>query len=464
VRRALALVLGLTALCLALAGPGGAQVVTLRGVPTQRLVEGPQLAGERVAWSQETCLSGCRSLASNGSDRFEIFSAGPAGPAQRLFRARTVHGASGPDSFSESYPFLLSEQVLATTHISLTGAEADIDARGEAELRAGPPGGVRSLLLSCRSNAFAFVGVAPVALDGSRLAYDPDPCDGVDRIVVRDLTTGATQTLPKPSGGSDLDLRGRFVAWIEGTHPATRLVVYDLGAGARAYSAQADRVHALDLDSDGTVAAVNGQMNDLCVAGSLLRYSAADPGPVDLGVDVCATDVRIEAGRIFFIGWEGFTRTLRLIETDGSVHDLVRFGRVDPGRFDVEGERVAWAARNCSGGETIFTATLAEAPVSAGSINCRVRFRSGIARVRRGIVTVRLRCPRGCGGELSLRHMGASAFSLLPGEDAVRIRLRPGARARFARRGSLEALAKVVTHNRAGDRHARSRAVTLVAR
>jgi hypothetical protein len=46
----------------------------------------------------------------------------------------------------------------------------------------------------------------------------------------------------------------------------------------------------------------------------------------------------------------------------------------------------------------------------------------------------------------------------------VRVRLSRRARERLQRRGSLQALAKIVTRNRAGDRHARSRAVTLVAR
>lgn len=40
--------------------------------------------------------------------------------------------------------------------------------------------------------------------------------------------------------------------------------------------------------------------------------------------------------------------------------------------------------------------------------------------VRRGVATVALRCPRGCGGELSLRHMGRADFSLLRGEEEVR--------------------------------------------
>jgi hypothetical protein len=463
VRSALALAL---ALGLWLAAPAGAQVVTLRGFPGPRLVQGPELAGPRVAWSQGTCLRGCREFASSSTDRFEIFSAGRSGQARRLFRARTNHGGSGPDTSSESYSFLLSEQVLATTHISLNGAEADIDAFGAAELRAGVPGTPGELLLSCGSNSFAFMGVAPVALDGSRLAYDPDPCDGTARLVVRDFATGATQTLPEPAGGAHLRLRGRFVAWVEGSGPAAaRLVVHDLDAGATAYSAPADRVLALDLDSDGTVAAVNGQMTDVCPAGRLLRYSVAAPMPVDLGVRACATGVRIDAGRIVFLGWEGFTRTLRAMDPGGAVEDLVRFGRVLPGGFDVRGDRLAWAARDCGGGEAIFTAALAQAPLSAGSINCRARFRSGVVPVRRGLATVRLRCPRGCGGELRLRHLAAArGFSLLRGEREVRLRLRPRARARLERLGSLRAIARLVTWNRAGDRQARSRAVRLVAR
>jgi hypothetical protein len=230
-----------------------------------------------------------------------------------------------------------------------------------------------------------------------------------------------------------------------------------------AYSAPADGVRAFHLDTDGTVAAVTGRASRPCSTGRLLRYSVAAPGPSEIDVPVCATGVRIDAGQIVFIGWEGFRRTLRLVTPDGGTRDLVRFGRVRPGDFDAEGERLAWAARACSGGEAIFTGTLAQAPESAGSINCRARFRSGTVPVRRGVATVRLTCPRGCGGELRLRHMGAAHFSLLRREREVKVRLGPRARARLERRGSLAALAKLVTRNRAGDRAARSRAVTLFA-
>ena len=438
-------------------GAAAAQVVTLRPFPGPRLAEGPQLVGERVAWSQTRCLTGCSLGASNTTGLFEIFSAPGEGRPRRLFRARTEGAQSGPDAGHESYSFLLSEQILATVHETLVSYEAETDSYGKAALRAGGPEGPRELLVNCRSGSY--VGPPPVALDGNRLAYDPDPCDELARLVVRDFATGETLALPEPAGGAHLALRGRFVAWIG----EARLVVFDLTAGRVAYSAPAVDVRALDLDADGTVAAVSGRPRRPCSTGRLLRYSLAAPGPADLG-PACATGVSIDGGRIVHLGWEGFFRTLRAVGSDGTAQDLVRFGRVRPGRFDFRGERLAWSARDCGGGEAIFTARLAETPLDAGSINCRARFRSGVVPVRRGIATVRLRCPRGCGGELSLRHMGRRDFSLLRGETDVRVRLRRDARVRLERRGSLEALAKIVTFNRAGDRSARGRAVTLVAR
>jgi hypothetical protein len=241
-------------------------------------------------------------------------------------------------------------------------------------------------------------------------------------------------------------------------------VVHDLMTGTTAYSAPAAGVRALDLDVDGTVAAVSGEPRRPCATGRLLRFSVAAPEPADLG-PACATGVVIDGGRIVYLGWDGPTRTLRLSGPDGGGRDLVRFGRVRPGSFDFGGERIVWAARDCGGDKGIFRATLAEAPLGLGSVKCRARFGSGVVPVRRRIAIVRLRCPRGCDGELSLRHMGRRWFSLLPREpNVVPVRLRRDVWDRLKRLGSLPALAKMVTYNRAGDRQARSRGVTLVAR
>jgi hypothetical protein len=436
-------------------------VSTLRPSPGPELTQGPQLAGPRVAWSQTRCLTSCDiDFPSETDALYEVRSAGEAGAARRVFRARTSGSFSGPNFGYDRYSFLVSEEALVTVHRTFTGDELDGES-GRVAVRAGLSGMPRPVLVNCSAPFFS--GAAPLALDGSRLAYDPDPCDELPRLVVRDLAGGATTALPEPAGGEQIRLRGRFVAWIDGEGAAARLVVHDLVAGIAAYTAPAAGVLALDLDADGTVAAVTGRPSRPCSTGRLVRYSVAAPAPADLG-PACATGVGVDAGRIVFLGWEGTTRTLRLLGPDLTVRDLVRFGRVRPGPFDFEAERLAWAARDCGGGEAIFLAGLADAPLNAGSINCRARFRSGVVPVRRGLATVRLACPRGCGGELSLRHMGAREFSLPRGESEVRIRLSRRARARVERAGSLAALAKLVTRNRAGDRQARSRAVRLVAR
>jgi hypothetical protein len=461
VRRVLAPVVLLLALCVA--PPAVAQVVTLRAFPGAQLSQGPQLVGERVAWSQELCVRGCETdFASEVAEVYEVRSAGADGRVRRVFRARTSGAFSGPNFGFDFYSFLHSEQVLATLRHRLSGDEFDVESGG-VSLRAGAPGGGRELLAQC-DLAPSFDARTPVAVNGNGVVFDPEPCDGVSRFVLRDFATGATQPLPAPADAvSEVRLRGRFAAWVESDGMAARLVVHDLTAGTPAYSAAVSGVADFDLDADGSVALVTGDPRRPCRTGRLLRSSVAAPAPADLG-PACATGVRIEAGRIVFLGWEGFTRTLRAVGPDGGAEDLVRFGRVRPGDFDLDGERIAWAARDCGGGQAIFSARLAEAPLEAGSINCRVRFASGTVRVRRGLATVRLTCPRGCGGELILRHMGRRDFSLLRGEREVRVRLSRRARDRVERRGSVQALAKIVTRNRAGDRQARSRAVTLVAR
>jgi hypothetical protein len=441
------------------AAPGAAQVVTLRQHPGPSLRHGPVIVGEQVAWSQEGCIRGCGDYDFAATDSlYEIRTAGD-GVARTLFRGREIR-ASGSQSILRTFSFLASDQALVTLRSTSTTDSVGDETAGLV-VRAGAPGARRPVLVDCRAEYLA--GEARVALDGNRLAYDPDPCDEVPRLVVRDLGTGETTALPEPAGGGLLELHGRFVAWTATSSGEPRLVVHDLVAATTAYSAPNPGLTALDLDADGTVAAVSGQPRRPCATGRLLRYSVAAPAPADLG-PACATDVAIDAGRVFFLGWDGPARTLRVLNPAGAVEDLVRFGRVRPGDFDVEGGRLAWAAHACTGDAAIFTAAVAETPHDAGSINCRARLRPAVVPVRRGVATVRLSCPRGCAGELSLRRAGRREFSLMPGEREVRIRLWRHARARLERRGSLETLAKAVIFSRAGERRVDRRAVTLVAR
>jgi hypothetical protein len=465
VRRFAAAVVVLAGLCFAgpaFAEPAAAPWLRLLPDPGPSLAHGPFVLGGQTVWAQERCVRGCSSGAFSPIETETLYlikSVGDAG-SRIIARLRLSRYSSGGPSFAyETVSFLASEQALVTLRVKRTGDEG-----GESSgvvVRAGAAETRRPLLVDCSADEAS--GYAPVALDGNRVAYDPDPCDDLARLVLRDLGSGETVALPEPAGGRLLSLRGRFVAWVAGGGADARLVVHDLVTGITAYAAPAAGVRALDLDADGAVAAVSGEPRQPCATGRLLRYSVAAPEPADLG-PACATRVVIDGGRIVYLGWEGPTRTLRLSGPDGG-RDLVRFGRVRPGSFDFAGERVVWAARDCGGDNGLFRATLAEAPLGAGSVNCRARFEPGVVPVRRRLAIVRLRCPRGCAGELSLRHMGRQWFSLLTGEaKVVRVRLRRDVWDRLKRLGSLPALARMVTFNRAGDRQARSRRVTLVAR
>ena len=433
-----------------------AALVVLAPFPGPALTEGPQLAGDRVAWSQTDCLEGCTLFSSQDTKRYEVRAVGPGGRAT-VFAKRLTSARSGPNFAVDHFDFLLSEQVLATVKRTFRGDEVEGES-GRVRLRAGPPGAARRTLASC-SELF-FDTLTPVALEGSRIVFPPDPCEETPKLVLRDLASGATQPLPDPAERvSEVRLRGGFVAWIE----PGRLVAHDLAAGTTR-SAALPGLTALDVDTDGTVAAVAGDPEDPCAGGRLYRWAADAPAPAELALPVCASGVRIDRGRVVVLGRDGFFRTLQSVGPGGEVEDLVRFGRVIASGFDARDGRIAWTERDCGGGEAILTAPLIGAPLSAGSINCRARFRRGAVPVHGALARVRLSCPRGCAGELSLRHAGRREFALSSSEREVRVRLRLPARRRLARLGSLETVAKLVTRNRAGDRHARSRAVTLVAR
>jgi hypothetical protein len=459
---ALAAVLVLSALPVAAAE---AQVVMLRPHPGPKLEQGPQLSGARVAWSQHVCLRGCGDFPPSTEGRVEILSARPQGRRDLLlFRAKRLGSFSGPNVGYSSDFFEISERALALSNVVTTHDDLEGD-RSEVRLRAGLLGERRALLVDCSANR-NLARPPPIALDGHRIAYDPDPCDDAARVILRDLATGASVSLPEPAGGAHLRLRGRYAAWIEGANASARLVVHDLLAGAAAYSSPAPGVTDLDLDTDGTVAAVTGERDPRrsCPPGRLVRYPAAAPAPEDLG-PACAASVRIAGGRIAFLAPEGLTRSLRQWGPDEAMRDLVRFGRALPGGFDFDGTRLVWSERDCGGGQAIFMARRALAPVDPLPLNCRARFgRAAAVAVRHGVASVPLACPRGCGGELRLRHMARRDFSLLrDDEPVVRLRLNRRALERLRRRGSLEAHAVLVTYNRAGERQARRRAITLVA-
>jgi hypothetical protein len=106
------------------------------------------------------------------------------------------------------------------------------------------------------------------------------------------------------------------------------------------------------------------------------------------------------------------------------------------------------------------------------NVDCPVTATGGRIRASRGgAVTVRLACPEGCGGGVSLGRRGsASAYALetpfagQPGTVRVKLKLRRPARRKLLREGRLSArIYGTRSDLRGGDSKRFSRAVTLLA-
>jgi hypothetical protein len=447
-RTGLALVLVLAVLALpssAVAAP----VVTLRPFPGPELKEGPFITSGGVGWAQARCISDCADQELGESDElYLIRSRGPAGRTRTLFRARERHDASGPNPLQESHSAWLSPQGLAV----LRRRSDD-----RVTLRAGRPGGALEQLFDC-----ALLGGADdvsVALDGGTLLYEPDPCSAPVRLAVRDLSSGQTRLVPlaEPDNPGALHLRGRFAGWLRYQQGGPHLVVFDLETGTEVYTASFDPPPLpadWALGADGTLAAATERRSGrgLC-RRRLVWYSVAEPVRHELSVRACDNRVRIENGRIFFVGPRAGGRFLRSVSLGGSVDDHVRFGRVLHRDFDVFGARIAWAVRDCGGGDVVFGGRLGGRVPGVGPVACPTRLAPGPAPVRNGRAGVRLECPRGCSGGLMLTRAGRlladDTFDLPRGGGTVRLQLRPAARRIVERDGSLSVRAAVRSRDRA---------------
>jgi hypothetical protein len=440
VRAALAWVLVVLAVP---ASAGAAPVVTLRSHPGPELREGPFITGAGVGWTQARCIENCADPELGESDELYLIRAsGAGGRIRTLFRTRVRHNASGPNPVQESYSAWLSPNGLAVLRGGSDGGLA---------LRAGRPGGVLERLFEC---SFDGADDVPVALDGRTLVYEPDPCSPPVRLAVRDVPSGETRviSLEEPDNPGSLRVRGRFAAWQRYQPGGLHVVVFDLASGTPAYVAAIEPPVDWTLGEDGTVAATTGSSRSLC-DGRVSWYSVAEPVRHELPIPACIDRVRIENRRIFFVGPRAGARFLRSVSLAGDTEQHVRFGRVLHRSFDVRGARVAWAARDCGGGDAVFRGRLAGDVLNVGPVGCPTRFAPGPGAVRRGRVEVRLECPRGCSGALALvRHgrlLSEDEFGRPRGRRTVTLGLSPATRRLLERRGSLRVRAALTARDRA---------------
>lgn len=124
---------------------------------------------------------------------------------------------------------------------------------------------------------------------------------------------------------------------------------------------------------------------------------------------------------------DGSPRALASVRGDGGGAHVIARGRFRHPRglaADASG-RVAWWQPRCAGGaEIVIDDGAAGQPATISS--CRLRLLNHSARVRRGRITLRLRCPSGCSGRVrteSRTRRALRSFAFEPGTHRLRVRL-----------------------------------------
>jgi hypothetical protein len=167
---------------------------------------------------------------------------------------------------------------------------------------------------------------------------------------------------------------------------------------------------------------------------------------------------------------------LVLSDLNGVARPLLRSAAVDAINpdYDLDPGGAAYAAGTCSPriGE-LYIDNLAPAEPVEVNADCPLRVTSRRIRARRNAtVTVRLRCPKGCGGELQLRsrrgntrYTSYKGFAGRPGAVRVKLTLRRSAKRALGRTGRLRA--RVVANSsdlRSGSNFSVVRRVTVTGR
>ena len=448
--------------------------------PTGQFAQGPTLVGDRIAWAEEGCRRGCDPTADVYPDRYRVYRSGPGG-RERVARADGLRTRFDDENITvESVSF-----GMASNRVALLRSRSDRGAgevvRERTGLQLGFLGQPRETVFSCEASELGLAGAdrPPLDMDEATLAYDAESCGRPSRLAIRDLASGATRFGAQPAG-SFLELirtSGRYVAVLRrlSSGGAREIAVYRAETGAELYKAPTPgglTAEDIDVQEDGTVALVARGRADECDEGVLSWYSVAQPTEHRLAAKPCPNGVRIARDRavIFVETDEDGGQELRSVDLAGDTRTLVRLGegsrrvdhpifRVTAGPtpfFDFDGDRVAYALRDCSSNNGLHVTSLGGEPDQVRYVGCPLKLRSRrIAGPRRRRLSLAVRCPRGCSGTATIRrgHVRLAYtgyFTLGPGRRQ-RIRLIDEAASRaFRGRGSLRVRIAIRTIDRTG--------------
>jgi hypothetical protein len=346
-----------------------------RSVHTRRLVGGPALAGDRVAWAVLT------------SKTLKVNAQRASARVAAIGHLRRVRGET-PRVRVVGSPSLIGAEVIS--------AVPDDDTAFR-DVLAGPPTGPLTVL----EHQCLPAGAHPRTIDvsGDELLY----VNCADEPTVRDF--GAASSAPLPATDAGLRIAGHYAAWVEGWPSKPSVVVYDRSLGQAVYAIPASAIPRglvdLDLQADGTVAiayttdeghgptAVN-RVGWASVVDPVLHRTAARAAE--------HYNVRIANGRIGFLrGPEGFDKPSNLaVGYVGlrSPRERVVVGRgaeddVLEDRFDFDGNRFAWYSFGCRDTIVHVTPASSHAP---GDRHCRLRLRKEPTVVKHHHVRVAVNC------------------------------------------------------------------------
>ena len=397
--------------------------------PTGQLAQGPTLAGDRIAWAEEGCRGGCDPTADVFPDRYRVYWSG-SGRRERVARSDGLRTRFGDEtSTAESVSFGVSSNRVTLLRSRFDRGPGDL-LRETAGLQLGFLGQARESVFSCEGGEPGLTEGErpPLEMDEATLAYDAASCGRPSRLAIRDLASNTTRFAAQPAG-SRLELirtSGPYVVVLRRlpSVETRELAVYLSATGTEAYRAPAPGglvAEDIDVQEDGTVALVARGREDECDGGVLSWYSVAQPTEHRLPAKPCPNGVRIARGRavIFAQTDEDGGQELSSVDLAGETRTLVRLGegsrrvghpafRVPAGPtpfFDFDGDRLAYALRDCSSNHGLHLTDAGGVPDEVRYVGCPLRLHSRrIAGPRRRRLSLAVRCPRGCSGTATIRR------------------------------------------------------------